>query len=99
MQKGFSLLELIVVIVVLGILVTGFLKVMPASLQNQPTAQNILTASFLAEQRLELIRTQKQVLGFANFNATNYDPCLLASPPSLCTPPTGYTVVSSFIDN
>lgn len=88
--NGFSLIEVIVFIVVLGVLVAGLVVAFGSQLQNSPVAGRLDSAAELAQQRMELILAQRRATGFAGFT----DPC---PGPAICTPPTGYTVTSSIV--
>lgn len=87
---GFSLIELIVFIVVLGVLVAGLVVAFASPLRNSPEAGRLDVAAELAQQRMELILAQRRAVGFAALA----DPC---PGPTICTPPTGYTVTSSIV--
>ena len=88
--EGFSLIELIVFIVVLGVLAAGFVVAFSSPLRNSPEAGRLDLAAELAQQRMELILAQRRTVGFSGFA----DPC---PGPAVCTPPTGYTVTSSIV--
>ena len=87
---GFSLIEVIVFIVVLGVLAAGLVVAFSSPLRNSPEAGRLDLAAELAQQRMELILAQRRATGFAGFT----DPC---PGPAICTPPTGYTVTSSIV--
>lgn len=87
---GFSLIEAIVFIVVLGVLVAGLLVAFATPMQNSPQAGRLDLAAELAQARMELILAQRRAVGFAGFA----DPC---PGPAICIPPTGYTVTSSIV--
>ena len=87
---GFSLIEMIVFIVILGVLMAGLVVAFTSPLQNAPAAGRLDQAAELAQGRMELILAQRRATGFAAFA----DPC---PGPAVCTPPTGYTVTSSIV--
>ena len=89
-SSGFSLIEVIVFIVVLGVLAAGLAVAFSTPLRNSPEAGRLDLAAELAQQRMELILAQRRVAGFAAFA----DPC---PGPAICTPPSGYTVSSSIV--
>ncbi len=89
-EGGFSLIEVIVFIVVLGVLVAGLAVAFSSSLKNAPVAGSLDLAAELAQQRMELILAQRRAAGYAAFA----DPC---PGPAICTPPTGYSVTSSIV--
>ena len=103
LEAGFSLIELVVFIVVVGILGTALFAAFSTALQQGASGPDLSTsAAQLAQERMELILAQKRVLGFAGFTAATFDPCT-SSPPStqaVCTaPPAGYTVSATLADN
>ena len=87
---GFSLIEVIVFIVILGVLAAGLVVAFSSPLRNSPEAGRLDLAAELAQQRMELILAQRRATGFGGFT----DPC---PGPAICTPPTGYTVTSSIV--
>ena len=87
---GFSLIEAIVFIVVLGVLLAGLVVAFASPLLRSPAAGGLDLAAELAQQRMELILAQRRATGFAGFT----DPC---PGPAICTPPAGYTVTSSIL--
>ncbi|MGH8710352.1 MAG: type IV pilus modification PilV family protein [Burkholderiales bacterium] len=86
-QAGISLIELIVFITVVAILAVGLFKALGRTLPTAPTPQQITQATHIAQERLELIQGQKDILGFAGV----IDPCVGAGAPAICTT-AGYTV-------
>lgn len=107
-QKGVTLIELLVFIVVTAIAVTGVLLAFSATQRGGPTASQIVLAEQLAQERMELILAQRPILGFDCFNAPLADPCQNApavapcpqshpaSTASICTTfPVGFTVTSA----
>jgi type II secretory pathway pseudopilin PulG len=88
---GFSLIEVIVFIVVLGVLLAGLIVSLASPLRNSPEAGRLDLAAELAQQRMELILAQRRAAGFAAFT----DPCSPGPGPAICTPPAGYTITSS----
>lgn len=89
-SSGFSLVEAIVFIVVLGVLLASLVVALSSSLRTSPQAGQIDLAAELAQQRMELILAQHRAVGFASMA----DPC---PGPAACTPPAGYTVTSSIV--
>lgn len=91
-QKGFTFIELIIFMVVIGILAAGLLSAFNIFLQKQPTVQASTLTNSLAAQRMEIILGQKKIAGFSSYT----DPC---PGPAICDLPTGYTVTSSIANN
>ena len=89
-RSGFSLIEVIVFIVVLGVLAAGLVVAFGSPIRNSPEAGRLDLAAELAQQRMELILAQRRAVGFAGFT----DPCL---GPAICTTPAGYTVTPSIL--
>jgi Tfp pilus assembly protein PilV len=87
-HTGISLIELVVFISVVAILAVGLFKALGRSLPSSPTAQQITRATQIAQERMELILGQKDVLGFAS---TAIDPCVGGTPPAICTT-SGFTI-------
>ena len=101
-MRGFSLIEVVVLIVVMSVMATGLFATFPNLLRAAAEPLDTTRALHLAQERLELILGQRKALGFAGFIATTFDPCT-ATPPStlaVCTSlPTGYTITSSYTAN
>jgi type II secretory pathway pseudopilin PulG len=89
--EGFSLLEVVVFIVVLGVLLAGLVAAFSSSLRLSPQAGELDLVAELAQQRMELILAQRRATGFPAFA----DPCVPGPGPAACVPPAGYTVASS----
>jgi type II secretory pathway pseudopilin PulG len=87
---GFSLIEVVVFIVVLGVLVAGMVAAFVSPLRDSPRAGELDLMAELAQQRMELILAQRRAAGFAAFA----DPCVPGPGPAVCTAPPGYAVVS-----
>lgn len=88
---GFSLIEVIVFIVVLGVLLAGLVAAFSSPLRASPQAGELDLVAELAQQRMELILAQRRAAGFATFA----DPCVPGPGPAVCVPPAGYAVASS----
>ncbi len=80
-QRGLSLVELIIFLVILGILSTGFFLTFRQILLNADQPGEVAIATERAQGRLELILGQKRLLGFSIFD----DPCDNGSPSIICT--------------
>lgn len=90
-NRGFTLIEMIIFIVILGISSVAMLMAFQLLLQRSPTANYQTTAIGLAQERMELILAQKKTKGYASVS----DPCQQVPPPSLCTFSNDYTVSSN----
>ena len=87
-QRGFTLLEIIVLIVVLGIMSGGFFLAFSAASKGNDSAENITTALDAAQTRMEILLGWEKTHGYSSFTT---DPCA-SSPPAACSVPSGYTV-------
>ncbi len=73
--KGFTLIELIVFILVIGIAATAIFASFSTALRQAPNASNQEIANQLAQGRMDIILGQKALVGFTSFS----DPCPGAS--------------------
>ncbi|WP_027389746.1 type IV pilus modification PilV family protein [Chrysiogenes arsenatis] len=73
--KGFSLIEMIVFIVVIGIAATGLLGVFAPVLLGAPTSGDILRRTYLAMERVELMYAYARQDSFDEWCATGGAPC------------------------
>lgn len=91
---GVTLIELIAFIIIVGVLVSGLMSGFSASLRGSGVPKQVTQALQLAQERMELIRARKDVLGFSGFTAATYDPCLTGSAHPACNNPPlpGFTV-------
>lgn len=90
--RGVTLIELIAFIIIVGVLVSGLAAGLGTTLRGSGTPRQVTQALQLAQERMELIRAQKDVLGFAGFTAATYDPCLAGSTHPACSATLGYTI-------
>lgn len=97
-QNGYSLIELVIFIVIMGIIGTALFSGFNTALQGSSASDFGAKPMRLAQERMELILAQKRALGFAGFTAATFDPCT-STPPStqpVCTAiPAGYSVSSA----
>ncbi len=99
-NRGVTLVELIVFIVIVGIAVAGIMEALTQAQSGNATPIQILEATKLAESRLEFLVGQSATQGFAALT----DPCAGAAPPPVCQLPPGFsiaqpTVVADFSGN
>ena len=90
-SAGFTLIELVVFIVVISIAFTTLITSFQTLLQKSPVPNRLSTAIGLAQGRMDLILGQRYQQGFSSF----VDPCTYASPPTICTALTDYTVTAT----
>ena len=79
-QVGFSLVEVVAFIVIVGIIATAIVSIFGAGVRSAPESRNITLAKQLAQSRMELILARKRVVGFACFTDIavgnrRFDPC------------------------
>ncbi len=100
-ERGVTLVELIAFIVIVSVIVAGLMAAFSDSLRGTGVSRYVTQAIQMAQERTELILGQKHRLGFTAFNASTYDPCLIAgSPPEACTViDSRFTVTSSLAIN
>ncbi len=90
--RGVTLIELIAFIIIIGVLVSGLMSGFSATMRGSGTPKQVTQALQLAQERMELIRGRKEVLGFSGFTAATYDPCGAGSTHPACSTTFGYTV-------
>lgn len=93
-QYGFSLIELIIFIAVIGILASGLLLGMNQVLGTAAQPEQNSIATQLAKERMELILGQRNTssIGYASFT----DPCT-GPGPAICTLPAGFSILQPTI--
>jgi len=91
-ESGFTLIELIVFIIIIGVIATGLFLAFNVSLEKQPDMQATEIANHLARQRMDIILGQRSMLGFSSYA----DPC---PGPAICNSVPGYAVSSSIQNN
>ena len=96
--RGITLIEMIVFIIIVGVLVSGLIGGFSTTMRGSGTPKQITLALQYAQERMELIRAQKDRLGFAGFTTVTYDPCLNGSTHPACSSTPGYTVTVSPLD-
>ena len=91
--RGFTLLEMIVFIVIVGVAAVALFQMFRQTLPRSPTPGQLIQAAQLAQERMELILGRRGVVSYAALN----DPCVGGTPPAICTNTFGYTVAVSGI--
>lgn len=90
-QQGYSLIELIIFIIILGLIAGTLLVSMNQSLQKSPVISRVATALDLAQQRMDVILGQKQLVGFTSFS----DVCLTSAALPFCVSDPDYVISSA----
>ncbi len=96
-QKGLSLIEVLIALVVLGTLAVDLPLLIKSSALALSKSQSTLRATHLAYNRMQIILGQKAIHGFQT-RIENLDFCKLQNPPPICAIPKGYTI-QSFLEN
>ena len=87
-QTGVSLVEMVAFIVIVTIAMVGLMQAYTSILTRAPTASQLTQATQLAQERMELILAQKDLLVF---NSPAFDPCV-TSLAAICAPPVGFLI-------
>jgi type II secretory pathway pseudopilin PulG len=82
--RGVTLIELIAFISIIGVLVSGLAAGFSANMRGSGSSRNVTQALQLTQERMELIRARKDVVGFACFTGTRFDPCTAAAAAGSC---------------
>ncbi len=91
--RGFTLVELLVFIVILGFAAYALFRSFGSVLPRSPSAAQLTQATQLAQERMELILGQRDVQTYNN--AVDLDPCnRVGTLPNVCTNTFGYAVSS-----
>jgi type II secretory pathway pseudopilin PulG len=96
-QQGVTLIELIAFIVIVGLLVSGLMSGFSVTMRGSGAPKQVTQALQLAQERMELIRARKDVVGFACFTGTRFDPCQAAAAAGGCPamPASGHPACSA----
>jgi type II secretory pathway pseudopilin PulG len=91
-QLGFSLIELVTFILIIGIIAGGLLVGLNQSLTQSDIPRSISAASFLANARMQIILMNRSINGYTALN----DPCTVTPALAICTPLSTYATANSF---
>jgi type II secretory pathway pseudopilin PulG len=91
--RGFTLVELLVFIVIVGFAAYALFRSFSSLLPRSPSAAQLTQATQLAQERMELILGQRDVLTYNN--GVDLDPCNRGGPASVCANASGYVVASA----
>jgi prepilin-type N-terminal cleavage/methylation domain-containing protein len=73
-QSGFSLIELIIVMVFLGVVLVATMRMMTNSIASSVDVEFLRTAANLANEKMEQIFADKRSRGFSYIDEDNYPP-------------------------
>lgn len=93
-QQGFSLIQLIIFIMIIGIIATPIFMSITQVLNLVQAPKDISAAAFLANARMQIILLKRATSGFPNTS----DPCT-GTPPAICTPLTAYATANNLTVN
>lgn len=94
-QEGFSLIELVAFIVVIGIISGGLLVGMNQALTQTSSPTKLAQASFLANARMQIILMNRAINGYATLS----DPCTTTPGLVICTPLSSFASTNNFTVN
>ena len=86
---GFTLIELVIFIIVLGILAGGLLHAYSAVFLGTSNSSKMTVASGLAAKCISWYIGQRRIYGYSSINVSG------VTVPSFCTAPTGYNITTS----
>ncbi|MBL7480969.1 type II secretion system protein [Legionella bononiensis] len=92
LQQGFTLIELIAFVVLIGIIAGGLLVGLNESLSRANTPTSITQASFLANARMQIILMNRSINGYTTLS----DPCTTSPGLAICTPLSTYAAANNF---
>lgn len=85
-QKGFTIIETLVAITILMISIAGPLTIAQKSLMAAIYAKDQVTASFLAQQKIEEIKNRRDTYFLVNGNDTQFDNWIRSEQTDHCDP-------------
>lgn len=88
-NKGFSLIELVIFIIICGILLSSIFLYSKIIIPNKVSIKQQITAYLAAQQCIEWFLGQRYINGYASLS------CPSTPVGKLCTAPSGYTVSTS----
>jgi len=94
-RSGFTLVEMVVFIVIVGVAAVALFQMFAQTLPRSPTPAQLVQATQLAQERMELILGRRSVVSYAALN----DPCVGGTPPAICTTTFGYVVTVAGISS
>lgn len=94
-QQGFSLIELVTFILVIGIIASGLLVGLNQSLRYSDTPRQLSQASFLANARMQIIFMNRAINGYSLLD----DPCTTTPDLAICTPLSTYASANNLTVN
>jgi prepilin-type N-terminal cleavage/methylation domain-containing protein len=92
-QKGFSLIEMVIFIVVIGIVASTLLIGLNQAARYSGIPRSNLEASFLANARMQIILMNRNLNGYTSLS----DPCTATPALNICTPLSTYATTNGLI--
>lgn len=90
-QQGFSVIELVIFIVIIGIVASTLLIGLNQSARFSAIPRALPQASYLANARLQVILMSRAINGYSSFN----DPCTASPSLAICTPLSSYATANN----
>lgn len=94
-QQGFTLIEVVAFILVIGIIASGLLAGMNQALIRTTKPTSNVQASFLANARMQIILMNRELNGYTTLS----DPCTTTPALAICTPLSTYATSKNFTVN
>jgi prepilin-type N-terminal cleavage/methylation domain-containing protein len=91
-QQGFSLIELITFIIVIGIIASSLLLGLNNAIRYSGIPRSISEASYLANARMQIILMNRAINGYSSLS----DPCTSTPGLAICTPLSNYATTNNF---
>jgi type II secretory pathway pseudopilin PulG len=91
-QRGFTLIEVVLFIIITSILVKTLFLTFSNTLTDMPDTHNDLVASQSARHCIEWFIGQRRLLGYSSVTSPS------TTVPSFCTQPTGYNLAVSVVN-
>lgn len=90
-SKGFTIIEMVIFVVIVGLAVGTVMIPLTTTLQKTPVLMNQLQAQALAQERMELILNWRKLQGYTSLA----DPCVASPGLAMCSAASGYTVTAT----
>lgn len=91
-QQGFSIIELVIFIIIIGILSNSLLLGLNQAVLYSGIPRNTPQASFLANARMQIILMNRAINGYSSLS----DPCTSSPGLAICVPLSNYATANNF---